>query len=78
MAEDQGTGCPIFIERCITGEMRRSKKALPLQYTRWSKQASCDYIFVSLDRVYQMCQLFRSCAGSFYKLNYGTIKLMVK
>jgi hypothetical protein len=44
MAEDQGTGCPIFIERCITGEMRSSKKALPSQYTRGSKQASCDYI----------------------------------
>src|SRR5258708_40314644 len=44
MAEDQCTGCPIFIERCITGEMRRSKKALPSQYNRGSKQASCDCI----------------------------------
>jgi len=44
MAEDQGTGCPIFIERCVTDEMRRSKKALPLQYTHGSKQAGCDLI----------------------------------
>ena len=40
MAEDQDTGCPIFIERHIADEMKNKQKALPLQYSGRSKQAA--------------------------------------